>query len=85
MSSLQMLAIRTKTMRDLVTEEPFTRKDIITIQVSPLPSLARNRWLIRLVQDPENLGARDLKNYDYIKSEKRVEGTSHTRCNLNAI
>lgn len=34
MSSLQMLAIKTKTMRDLVTEEPFTRKDIITIQVS---------------------------------------------------
>lgn len=35
MSSLQMLAIKTKTMRDLVTEEPFTRKDIITIQACP--------------------------------------------------
>jgi hypothetical protein len=71
-----MLAIKTKTMRDLVTEEPFTRKDIITIQVSPLRVGFADEWLTEEQQDPENLGARDLKNYDYIKSEKKVEGTS---------
>jgi hypothetical protein len=47
MSSLQMLAIKTKTMRDLVTEEAFTRKDIITIQVSLFESFFRVEWLNR--------------------------------------
>jgi peptidyl-prolyl cis-trans isomerase-like protein 2 len=56
MASLQLLAIKPKTFRDLVNEEPFTRKDIITIQ------------------DPENLAARDLREYDYVKSDKKVEG-----------
>lgn len=27
-------------------------------------------------QDPENLGARDLSSYDYVKSDKRVDGES---------
>jgi peptidyl-prolyl cis-trans isomerase-like protein 2 len=34
MASLQLLAIKPKTWRDLVSDEPFTREDIITIQVS---------------------------------------------------
>jgi hypothetical protein len=37
------------------------------------------RWICfsgSLEQDPENLGARDLSSYDYVKSDKRVEGTS---------
>lgn len=58
MGSIQMLAIKTKSMRDLLTEEPFTRKDIITIQ------------------DPQNLAGRDLREYDYVKSDKKVEGGS---------
>jgi peptidyl-prolyl cis-trans isomerase-like protein 2 len=58
MASLQLLAIKSKTWRDLVNDEPFTRKDIITIQ------------------DPENLGARDLREYDYVKKDKKVEGES---------
>jgi peptidyl-prolyl cis-trans isomerase-like protein 2 len=56
MASLQLLAIKSKTWRDLVNDEPFVRKDIITIQ------------------DPENLGARDLREYDYVKKDKKVEG-----------
>lgn len=32
MASLQLLAIKPKTWRDLVSDEPFTREDIITIQ-----------------------------------------------------
>lgn len=36
MASLQLLAIKPKTWRDLVTDEPFTREDIVTIQVSGL-------------------------------------------------
>lgn len=32
MNSLQLLAIKTKAWRDLVTDEPFKREDIITIQ-----------------------------------------------------
>lgn len=32
MASLQLLAIKPKTWRDLVTDEPFERSDIITIQ-----------------------------------------------------
>ena len=53
MASLQLLAIKAKTWRDLVSDEPFTREDIITIQVSreqlPLPGRAYSRtqviWL----------------------------------------
>jgi peptidyl-prolyl cis-trans isomerase-like protein 2 len=56
MASLQLLAIKSKTWRDLVSDEPFERKDIITIQ------------------DPKNLGSRDLREYDYVKSDKKVEG-----------
>jgi peptidyl-prolyl cis-trans isomerase-like protein 2 len=56
MASLQLLAIKSKTWRDLVTDEPFERKDIITIQ------------------DPKNLGSRDLREYDYVKKDKKVEG-----------
>ncbi|KAL7423807.1 cyclophilin peptidyl-prolyl cis-trans isomerase Cyp8 [Cryptotrichosporon argae] len=54
MASLQLLAIKPKTFRDLVSDEPFTRKDIITIQ------------------DPENLKSRDLREYDYVKKDKKV-------------
>lgn len=36
MASLQLLAIKPKTWRDLVSDEPFTREDIVTIQVRPL-------------------------------------------------
>ncbi|KAJ9099952.1 hypothetical protein QFC21_003960 [Naganishia friedmannii] len=67
MASLQLLAIKTKTMRDLVTEEPFTKKDIITIQ------------------DPENLAARDLKNYDYIKSDKKLDDEDQAHNPLKGI
>nr|XP_019047218.1 peptidyl-prolyl cis-trans isomerase-like 2 [Kwoniella bestiolae CBS 10118]OCF26148.1 peptidyl-prolyl cis-trans isomerase-like 2 [Kwoniella bestiolae CBS 10118] len=54
MASLQLLAIKPKTWRDLVNDEPFKREDIITIQ------------------DPQNLAARDLREYDYVKKDKKV-------------
>lgn len=99
MSSLHMLAIKTKTFRDLIDESPFTKSDVVTIQVSKhLRSsvtgsevdgrlLNRAESMFALVspwiyfsespeQDPENLGARDLSSYDYVKSDKRVEGMS---------
>lgn len=56
MNSLQLLAIKPKTWRDLVSDEPFERKDIITIQ------------------DPKNLVTRDLRDYDYVKKDKKVTG-----------
>lgn len=56
MASINLLAIKPKTWRDLVTDEEFTRDDIITIQ------------------DPANLKARDLREYDYVKQDKKVEG-----------
>jgi hypothetical protein len=31
-----MLAIKTKTFRDLIDESPFTKSDVVTIQVSIL-------------------------------------------------
>lgn len=58
MASLQLLAIKSKSWRDLMTDEPFKRSDIITIQ------------------NPNNLRARLLENYDYVKNEKKIEGTS---------
>lgn len=98
MSSLHMLAIKTKTFRDLIDESPFTKSDVVTIQVSihqttATPGEVTGHRLIRSgfaftpvcrwicfpgspEQDPENLGARDLSSYDYVKSDKRVEGTS---------
>ena len=54
MTSLNLLAIKPKTWRDLISDEPFTRSDIITIQ------------------DPNNLAARDLREYDYVKSGRKV-------------
>lgn len=36
MASLQLLAIKAKTWRDLVSDEPFKREDIITIQVGDM-------------------------------------------------
>ena len=33
MASLQLLAIKPKTWKDLISDEPFAREDIITIQV----------------------------------------------------
>lgn len=56
MASLQLLAIKPKTWRDLVNDEPFKREDIITIQ------------------DPQNLAARDLREYDYVKKDLKVSG-----------
>lgn len=58
MASLQLLAIKSKSWRDLMTDEPFTRADIITIQ------------------NPKNLKARMLEDYDYLKNEKKVGGTT---------
>lgn len=58
MASLQLLAIKPKTWRDLVNDEPFKREDIITIQ------------------DPQNLAARDLREYDYVKKDLKVSGVS---------
>lgn len=56
MASIQLLAIKSKTWRDLVSDEPFKREDIITIQ------------------DPANLKSRDLREYDYVKQDKKVAG-----------
>jgi peptidyl-prolyl cis-trans isomerase-like 2 len=47
--TVDQLNIKAKNWRDLVTDEEFTRKDIITLQ------------------DPYNLGSRDLKNFQYIQ------------------
>lgn len=58
MASIQLLAIKPKTWRDLVSDEPFQRSDIITIQ------------------DPKNLASRDLREYDYVKKDKKVDGES---------
>jgi peptidyl-prolyl cis-trans isomerase-like protein 2 len=54
MTSINLLAIKPKTWRDLISDEPFTRSDIITIQ------------------DPNNLAARDLREYDYVKKDRKV-------------
>jgi hypothetical protein len=62
MNSLQLLAIKPKTWRDLVSDEPFERKDIITIQ------------------DPKNLVMRDLRDYDYVKKDKKVTGGCFPGC-----
>ena len=43
MASLQLLAIKAKTWRDLVSDEPFTREDIITIQVSSANSSCKGQ------------------------------------------
>jgi peptidyl-prolyl cis-trans isomerase-like protein 2 len=75
MSSLHLLAIKTKTFRDLIDESPFKKTDVITIQVSFLRLGPFDLWLkLGVIQDPENLVARDLSSYDYVKSDKRVEG-----------
>jgi hypothetical protein len=54
MASLQLLAIKPKSWRDLVSDEPFTREDIVTIQVSLsscTSSYAEIRTLTRRVLD----------------------------------
>ncbi|KAK8241660.1 peptidyl-prolyl cis-trans isomerase-like protein-like 2 [Phyllosticta capitalensis] len=47
--TIERLNIRAKNWRDLVTDEEFSRKDIITLQ------------------DPQNLEARDLSTFKYLK------------------
>lgn len=75
MASLHLLAIKTKTFRDLIDESPFKKTDVITIQVSFLHTGLFDLWLkLNIIQDPENLVARDLSSYDYVKTDKRVEG-----------
>jgi hypothetical protein len=34
------------------------------------------RQFAEAAQDPENLGARDLSQYDYVKQAKKVDGAS---------
>jgi peptidyl-prolyl cis-trans isomerase-like protein 2 len=51
--TIERLNVKPKMWRDLVTDDEFTRKDIITLQ------------------DPHNLGARDMSAFKYIQ-----EGTS---------
>ncbi|KAL7267321.1 cyclophilin peptidyl-prolyl cis-trans isomerase Cyp8, partial [Rhizina undulata] len=51
--TIERLCIKAKTWRDLVTDDEFSRKDIITLQ------------------DPHNLGNRDMSAFKYLK-----EGTS---------
>ena len=51
--TIERLNIKAKLWRDLVTDDEFSRKDIITLQ------------------DPHNLGARDMSKFKYLK-----EGTS---------
>jgi peptidyl-prolyl cis-trans isomerase-like protein 2 len=78
MNSLQLLAIKPKTWRDLVSDEQFERKDIITIQVRRPCSLSFEaarlslESLSDLSQDPKNLAARDLREYDYVKKDKKI-------------
>lgn len=50
MASLQLLAIKPKSWRDLVSDEPFTREDIVTIQVSFTLLLRKCRLIPRIRQ-----------------------------------
>jgi peptidyl-prolyl cis-trans isomerase-like protein 2 len=47
--AVEELNIKPKHWKDLLTDEPFTKKDIITIQ------------------DPHNLTARDIQQFDFVK------------------
>jgi hypothetical protein len=51
MSSLHMLAIKTKTFRDLIDESPFTKSDVVTIQVSILQVYVRGERRRRTAAD----------------------------------
>ncbi|KAF2759125.1 peptidyl-prolyl cis-trans isomeras-like protein-like 2 [Pseudovirgaria hyperparasitica] len=52
--TIDRLNIKAKNWKDLVSEEDFTRKDLITLQ------------------DPQNLGARDLSSFKYVQEGVRT-------------
>ncbi|CEP16092.1 hypothetical protein [Parasitella parasitica] len=56
--TIDKLNIKAKHWRDLISDEPFTRKDIIMIQVG--------------CEDPHNLEKRDMSKFDYLKTNKKV-------------
>lgn len=84
MQSLQLLAIKPKLWRDLVSDEPFQRSDIITIQVGH-SRLLEHRMLTDDPQDPQNLASRDLREYDYVKQDKKVTGGCWMICRRFAL
>ena len=76
--TVDRLNIKANFWRDLVTDEPFTRKDIITIQVrGPTITLWRSRVASELmcdrVQDPHNVEHRDSTKFHHIRHELKAE------------
>lgn len=60
MASLQLLAIKPKTWRDLVTDDPFERSDIITIQ-DPSNLAARDASQFDYVRNEKKVNEEDAQ------------------------
>lgn len=71
--AVQELNMKSKFWKDLLTDEPFTRKDIITLQ------------------DPHNMGSKDMTRFDFVKkgldgvdkSAQELELESDPAANIN--
>uniref|UniRef100_G1PV35 RING-type E3 ubiquitin-protein ligase PPIL2 n=1 Tax=Myotis lucifugus TaxID=59463 RepID=G1PV35_MYOLU len=80
--AVEQLNIKAKNFRDLLTDEPFSRQDIITLQVRSLPcALGRgleNLGAAALCQphspprDPTNLDKFNVSNFFHVKNNMKI-------------
>ncbi|KAK4705896.1 peptidyl-prolyl cis-trans isomerase-like 2, partial [Phenoliferia sp. Uapishka_3] len=77
--TIDRLNIKPGHWHDLMTDEKFTRADLITIQVRTFLSLRQvnpAHILAQLTKDPLNLQGRDLSQFDYIKRDLKIDDDS---------
>uniref|UniRef100_A0AAR2LY12 RING-type E3 ubiquitin-protein ligase PPIL2 n=1 Tax=Pygocentrus nattereri TaxID=42514 RepID=A0AAR2LY12_PYGNA len=76
--AVEQLNIKTKSYKDLLTDEPFTRQDIITLQVGVCPgsciTFPSHSCLERCVCvcDPTNLDKFNVSNFFHVKNNVKV-------------
>ncbi|ELK26284.1 Peptidyl-prolyl cis-trans isomerase-like 2 [Myotis davidii] len=80
--AVEQLNIKAKNFRDLLTDEPFSRQDIITLQVRSLPLCSREGprepWHSCLCrphlspQDPTNLDKFNVSNFFHVKNNMKI-------------
>ncbi|KAI9496710.1 hypothetical protein BDB00DRAFT_891330 [Zychaea mexicana] len=81
--TIERLNVKAKHMKDLLTDEPFTKKDIIMIQVTILPGAVsgglgweRDRTCSI---DPHNLDNRNMSKFHYLNNDLKVVNEAEER------
>uniref|UniRef100_A0A672QKW7 PPIase cyclophilin-type domain-containing protein n=1 Tax=Sinocyclocheilus grahami TaxID=75366 RepID=A0A672QKW7_SINGR len=73
--AVEQLNIKTKSYKDLLTDEPFTRQDLITLQVTGTDSCIAGgdiSFCPFISQDPTNLDKFNVSNFFHVKNNMKV-------------